>query len=182
MKGEVRRGLKSQYNPPPTPPFIREGSPSTIFRTFQVITLLLICSFAVAGAKTRMEDVASKLSCFCNSCPHLSITDCTCSLADKIRKDITTRLNRGETEDQIIKSYVAQYGQTVLSAPPKSGFNLTAWLIPFVAFGVGGTVLVTFLKKQRKSIAESPDKSEAPQDAEDSHYRELLEKELQQRK
>jgi cytochrome c-type biogenesis protein CcmH len=148
---------------------------------FALLAILLISSFVFAGPKTRMEDVASKLSCFCNSCPHLSITDCTCSLADRIRKDISSRLARGETEDQIIHSYVAQYGQTVLSAPPKSGFNLTAWLVPFLAFAIGGTVLITFLKKQRKPIPESSEKPEKS-DPEDSHYRELLEKELQKRK
>jgi cytochrome c-type biogenesis protein CcmH len=151
-------------------------------RAFCIIAFLFIYSLALAGAKTRMEDVASKLSCWCNSCPHLAITDCTCSLADKTRKDITIRLARGETEDQIIQSYVAQYGQTVLSAPPKSGFNLTAWLIPAVAFCIGGTVLVTFLIHQRKSGPESAEKSQDSNDSEDSHYRELLEKELQQRK
>jgi cytochrome c-type biogenesis protein CcmH len=156
-------------------------SPAT-HGAFILLTILLICTFAFADAKTRLEDVASKLSCFCNSCPHLSISDCTCSLADRIRKDISSRIARGETEDQIIKSYVAQYGQTVLSAPPKSGFNLTPWLVPVVAFGIGGTILITFLKKQRKSILETQDKSETSPDPEDSHYRELLEKELQQRK
>ena len=135
-----------------------------------------------AAAKTRWEDVAGKLACFCNTCPHLTVTDCTCSLADRIKTDIKQRLAKGETGDQIVKSYVAQYGDTVLAAPPKSGFNLTAWLIPFLAFGVGGTVLITFLRRQKRSSVETSTKSENTPDQADSYYREMLEKELQQRK
>ena len=147
-----------------------------------LLGLLLCCSYALADAKSQMNAIASKLACFCNTCPHLAVSDCTCSLADKIRDDIAKRLSSGQTEDQIIKSYVAQYGQTVLSAPPKSGFNLTAWIIPFLAFGIGGAVLVTFLRKQRHSKSESSEKSDSTTDQADSYYREMLEKELQQRR
>jgi cytochrome c-type biogenesis protein CcmH len=145
--------------------------------------MVLFCCFALAGGKPRMEDVASKLSCYCGGCPHLVVTDCGCSTADKIKADVAKRLAAGETEDQIIQSYVAQYGQTVLAAPPKSGFNLTAWLIPFLAFGIGGTVLVSYLIKQRRLPHNAPEEQQPPaSDEKDSRYRKLLEKELQQRR
>jgi cytochrome c-type biogenesis protein CcmH len=40
--------------------------------------------------------------------------------------------------DQIIKQYVDKYGETILSAPTKSGFNLSAWIMPFAALAIGG--------------------------------------------
>ena len=33
---------------------------------------------------------------------------------------------------------VDKYGETVLSAPTKFGFNLTAWMTPFLALVAGG--------------------------------------------
>ena len=47
-------------------------------------------------------------------------------------------LESGLTVDQIIKSQVDEYGETVLSAPTKFGFNLTAWVMPFIALVAGG--------------------------------------------
>jgi cytochrome c-type biogenesis protein CcmH len=47
-------------------------------------------------------------------------------------------LDSGLTIEQIIKMQVDEYGETVLSAPTKFGFNLTAWVTPFVALIAGG--------------------------------------------
>jgi cytochrome c-type biogenesis protein CcmH len=143
------------------------------------IFLILSCCLAMASSKERMEDVAGRLSCFCGGCPHLVVTDCGCSVADKIKEDVTKRLAAGETGDKIVADYVAKYGQTVLAAPPKAGFNLTAWLIPFLGFGIGGVFLITYLIKQRKGDA--PGSQETPKiDEKDSEYVKRLEKELRQ--
>jgi cytochrome c-type biogenesis protein CcmH len=47
-------------------------------------------------------------------------------------------LESGITVEQIVKMQVDEYGETVLSAPSKFGFNLTAWMTPFVALIAGG--------------------------------------------
>ena len=50
-------------------------------------------------------------------------------------------LESGITVEQIIQQQVTEYGETVLSAPTKAGFNLTAWVVPFGALLVGGVGL-----------------------------------------
>jgi cytochrome c-type biogenesis protein CcmH len=136
-----------------------------------------------ADSKPRMEDVAGKLSCFCGTCPHLVVTQCGCSTADQIKAEVQKKIDAGMTETQIIDSFVAQYGQTVLSAPPKRGFELTAWMFPFLAFFLGAGLLVTFLKRQRKeTISEESQASAGAANEIDGSYRERLEKELAQRK
>jgi cytochrome c-type biogenesis protein CcmH len=35
----------------------------------------------------------------------------------------------------------------VLSAPPASGFNLTAWVMPFAALGIGFILAIIFLRR-----------------------------------
>jgi cytochrome c-type biogenesis protein CcmH len=130
-----------------------------------------------------VDDVAGKLSCYCGNCPHLVVNRCGCSIADQIKGDIKKMIDQGMTEDQIIKSYVAQYGETVLAAPPKKGFQLTAWAIPFVAFIVGGLVLIAFLKRQQEKSQEIPPTTPEPtEQAKDEHYRKLLNDELEKRK
>jgi cytochrome c-type biogenesis protein CcmH len=139
---------------------------------------------AAAPGKSRLEALQSQLSCFCGTCPHLSVRDCTCSKADEIRQQLLQKIDAGMSDAQIIKSFVDQYGQTVLSTPPKKGFSLTAWVLPFLGFAVGGTVLVVFLKRQQKGNGADPSgTSETPeQRAEEEYYGELLDKELDERK
>ena len=149
------------------------------------VTTLLISGifffpvFALAG-KLRMQDVAGKLSCYCGGCPHLVVTGCTCPTADKIKADVQKKIDSGMSEKQILAAYVAQYGQTILSAPPKSGFNMTAWALPFLAFIGGGVFLISFLKKQRKR--EWGTAEIAQPDPEQDEYRKQLERELDERR
>jgi cytochrome c-type biogenesis protein CcmH len=129
--------------------------------------------------------VANKLSCFCGTCPHLAVSQCTCSKADEIKAEIKQKIAQGMTEQQIINSFVAEYGQTVLSAPPKSGFNLSVWMIPFLAFVVGGIVLFAFLKNQQRPPEDQPPSAPpktSDQSDPDEEYRQRLNDELEQRK
>jgi cytochrome c-type biogenesis protein CcmH len=148
--------------------------------------LLLTSAAGFAAEEKDIERVASQLSCYCGTCPHLVVTQCGCGTADKIMKEVGTMLDQGMTDKQIIQSFVDRYGNTVLSSPPKSGFNLTAYLIPFGAFLLGGTVLVAFLKHQRNGKDQGPKPpqgySEKPLGTEDERYNELLNQELDKRK
>ena len=146
------------------------------------LLLLLLTNFVFAIAKPRMEDVAGKLSCFCGTCPHLVVTQCGCPTADKIKAEVQKKIDAGMSESQIVNSFIAEYGATVLSAPPKSGFDLTAWLLPFFGFFVGAGVLFVFLKRQRKDPPERKNHSADPGAEDDRKYRQQLEEELEERK
>lgn len=150
---------------------------------FAIFVVLLISNHLLAGdSKPTVDSVASKLSCYCGTCPHLVVTKCGCSLADQIKGEVQKKIDAGMTESQIIDSFVAEFGQTVLAAPPKSGFNLTAWSIPFLAFILGGAVLFAFLKNQKKNGSQDgPPVSPRPRNEEDSYRAKLLE-ELENRK
>lgn len=151
-----------------------------------IAIVLILFTYTVANAATAtLDGVATKLSCFCGTCPHLSVNVCTCSKADEIKAEIKQKIAQGMTEQQIVNAFVAEYGQTVLSTPPKSGFNLSVWMIPFLAFLVGGIVLFTFLKNQQRpqqnrpptGPSKMPDQKDADED-----YRQRLSEELEQRK
>jgi cytochrome c-type biogenesis protein CcmH len=44
----------------------------------------------------------------------------------------------------VLQSFVQEYGATVLAAPTTSGFNIVAWIVPFIAlaFGLGLVTLI----------------------------------------
>jgi cytochrome c-type biogenesis protein CcmH len=48
----------------------------------------------------------------------------------------------GQTPQQIKTTFIAQYGEAVLSAPIRRGFNLVAWWGPYAAIAAGAVALV----------------------------------------
>jgi cytochrome c-type biogenesis protein CcmH len=65
-----------------------------------------------------------------------------------MEKELAEMLDQGLTKDQILDRFVAKYGASVLSAPPTKGaFNISAWIMPFVALLAGGVVVVVVLRK-----------------------------------
>jgi len=65
-----------------------------------------------------------------------------CSSATPMRAEIRERLQKGDTPDQIVESFVARHGKKVLSAPTTQGLDLSAWVMPFVILSLGLIVVV----------------------------------------
>ncbi len=57
---------------------------------------------------------------------------------DQIRREIQRGIDAGRTESEIKAGLVAQFGEEVLAAPPREGFNLLAWILPLAGGLVGG--------------------------------------------
>ena len=92
----------------------------------------------ISQAGALLQDLENALMCKCDDKCGKVLINCTCSTSDKTRVKLSKMLESGLTVEQIIKSQVDKYGETVLSAPTKFGFNLTAWVMPFVALIAGG--------------------------------------------
>ena len=61
--------------------------------------------------------------------------------ADQIRREIERGIAAGKTKAEIKAELVAQFGEGILAAPPREGFNLLAWVLPLA----GGLVAVVAL-------------------------------------
>jgi cytochrome c-type biogenesis protein CcmH len=103
-----------------------------------VLVWVLAGQAPVAGAGALLSDLENQLMCKCDDKCGKVLINCTCSTSDKTRAKFSKMLESGLTVDQIVKMQVDEYGETVLSAPTKFGFNLTAWMTPFVALVAGG--------------------------------------------
>jgi cytochrome c-type biogenesis protein CcmH len=62
-------------------------------------------------------------------------------IARRMKADIARRIAAGDSKQEIEDALVAEFGQQILAAPPAKGFNLLAWLLPFVALFGGAVVL-----------------------------------------
>ena len=66
--------------------------------------------------------------------------------------DVMALVSGGYGAQEILAAFKSVYGERVLMAPGKSGFNLLGYTMPFVALG-GGAILVAALLKRWKARA-----------------------------
>jgi cytochrome c-type biogenesis protein CcmH len=91
----------------------------------------------------EMYRIADKLNC--PICQGQRLSECPIQICVEMREEIVQRLRAGEGEQEIIQAFVDRYGMQVLNQPPAEGFNLLAWVVPFiglaVVLGLGGWAL-----------------------------------------
>jgi cytochrome c-type biogenesis protein CcmH len=72
-----------------------------------------------------------------------------CSYSDKMRNELIASLDRAESDDLILQGFVQNYGPTVIAAPTVTGFNRVAWVMPFLALGMGMAFVVLVVRSWR---------------------------------
>lgn len=113
-----------------------------------VMALAIVVTTAASAAAMTQSEVESRLACQCgcgltvHTCDHLQ-----CSFGVPVKDDIAAALAAGETGEAIIARYVAEYGEKVLSAPTREGFNLVAWLAPYVALTFGAILVLVAVRR-----------------------------------
>jgi cytochrome c-type biogenesis protein CcmH len=93
---------------------------------------------------------------YCPVCPATPLDVCETQACVQWRDLIKQKLIAGENEEQIRAYFIMQYGDRVLGAPPPEGFNLGAYLFPFLLLLAGGGVLVLTMRgwiKLRSPVA-----------------------------
>ena len=72
-----------------------------------------------------------------------------------MRNELMAALSRGDSDGLVQQAFVQKYGPTVLAAPTGTGFDRTAWIVPFVALflGLGTVILVVRAWKNRPTPA-----------------------------
>lgn len=134
------------------------------FRNFALALALALCG-ASLPAQERLSTpdyrkATASLMCQCGGC---SATVYTCSMehchsAEPIREEVAERIQKGESVDSVVQVFRERYGLAILSAPPASGFHLTAWIAPFVVLLVGFFITRHVLRSwKRQTLAQGTD-------------------------
>jgi len=103
------------------------------------------------GQVYLFREVSEALVCQCGCnmilyvCNHVN-----CPSAYPFRDSIEVMIQAGKTKDEIVAKFVAEHGEVVLSAPSTEGFNLAAWVTPFVMLVLGGAYLGSFLRARKR--------------------------------
>lgn len=124
--------------------------PTQILRRLLQCGLLSLAVFGLAGAgdpASRFNELGHQMMCICGcgqillECNHVG-----CPSSDGMRNELMTAVSRGDSDSLVEQSFVQKYGPTVLAAPTGTGFDRTAWIVPFVALGLGIGVVVLVIR------------------------------------
>ncbi|MEE8413023.1 MAG: cytochrome c-type biogenesis protein CcmH [Dehalococcoidales bacterium] len=156
-----------------------------VWRAFGIallISILMVTPVKAAGPESfSVSDVSDQLVCQCGC--NMILTNCShieCGSREAMTTFIVQEMDRAQTTPQIIQTFVIQYGEQVLASPPKRGFNLVAWILPFVVILAGGVVIVGALRKWvSRGMAYQTD-GEVEAEEGDEKYRLQLEKDLKE--
>lgn len=128
---------------------------------------------ARAGATASMtdaqrDDLEHQLHCQCGC--NLDVytcrtTDFACSVSPAMHADVMGLVSGGYSAPEILGAFKAVYGEKVLMAPGKAGFNLVGYTMPFVALGAGAVLVAALLRRWRSHAAEVVPVAAQPIDA-----------------
>jgi cytochrome c-type biogenesis protein CcmH len=133
-----------------------------------------------AGARPSMtaderDAVERKLSCPC-PCT-LDVFTCRtsmpCGYSPAMHADIVALVAGGYSGDEIIAAFEHTYGEQVLMAPKKEGFNWAAYVAPFAAIGTGGAVIAALVKRWQRKPGPAAGSSRLPVNATDEELARL---------
>ena len=113
------------------------------------VMLVLVPLASAAQPQFTMAEIESQLMCpTCQSRLDLSHSPA----ADRIRAFVEKKRLEGWTVQQVKDALVADFGPSVLAAPPASGIGLVAWVAPIaiVAGGLAVVVAIVFAWRRRR--------------------------------
>jgi cytochrome c-type biogenesis protein CcmH len=116
------------------------------------------------GAKPSMtdaqrDDLEHQIHCQCGC--NLDVytcrtTDFACSVSPAMHSDVMGLVAGGHGAQEILAAFKAVYGEKVLMAPVRSGFNLVGYTMPFVALGAGAVVVGALLRRWKSRAVVRP--------------------------
>jgi cytochrome c-type biogenesis protein CcmH len=100
-----------------------------------------------------VHEIAAQLRCVV--CQSLSVADSPSEMASQMRGIIRERLAAGERPAEVIQYFVDRYGEWILLAPRRYGFNLLVWLFPLAAVITGLVLVAVIVRGWRQRRRES---------------------------
>lgn len=132
----------------------------SVARALGTLLLLLALGPAARAAAVTTKEIEEALTCQCgcgltvHSCNHLQ-----CGSGIPLRQEVLTLVTQGLSSDEILIRFREKYGEKILSSPTTEGFNLTAWILPFVVVAAGAALLV---RTVRRWTAAQPSETDSP--------------------
>ena len=106
----------------------------------------------------QRDDLEHQIHCQCGC--NLDVytcrtTDFACSVSPAMHSDVMGLVAGGHSAQEILAAFKAIYGEKVLMAPVRSGFNLLGYTVPFIALGTGAAVVAVLMRRWKRTAVVS---------------------------
>jgi cytochrome c-type biogenesis protein CcmH len=129
-----------------------------VTRALVLLALLVLAALPAAAGALTVSEVAREVRCpTCNTPLDVSSSPA----ATDMKQYIAERIDAGWSKQRIIDGLVAEFGEEVLATPPKSGFDLIAWLVPGLVI-LAGIIAIPLLAWAWSRRRAGPDGAEPP--------------------
>ncbi|HTT94830.1 MAG TPA: cytochrome c-type biogenesis protein CcmH [Solirubrobacterales bacterium] len=113
-----------------------------------VALLLPTAASATSALRTELNEIEAEVMCpVCGTLLELAESP----QATREKAFIEKLVKQGQSKDEIKEALVAQYGDAVLAEPKGSGFSLSAYVVPIVAFAVAVVLLAFAVWRWRRA-------------------------------
>lgn len=119
-----------------------------------VLLMFIVSPLSADSLEEQVQQVAAELRC--PVCQGLSVADSPSKMANQMRDLIRERLKAGESPEAVKAYFVERYGEWILLAPKKEGFNLLVWVLPFLGLGGGAVGLFLVMRRWQKRPMSAP--------------------------
>ncbi len=111
--------------------------------------VLVIMLVPAAGHSITTSEIEAELMCTCGCT--MVLNTCVCGTSDEMRNTISCMIADLKNKKEIMGWYVANHSETVLAAPTRRGFNLIAYIGPWVGLLFGAGIAVVFVRRWTSS-------------------------------
>ena len=117
-----------------------------ILRIILIFIYLFPLNYVQAEEQDKRNKITKNLRCLI--CQGQSVADSNSEFAQTIKLVVRDKINDGKSEKEIYDFLIEKYGEWIVYKPPFNKVNFALWLLPYLAFIMGGWVIFLFLKKR----------------------------------
>ena len=115
----------------------------------KTISFFIILSLNIVNAESSSVEISSILKNLrCLICQGQSIAESNSEFAQTIKLVVREKIKDGKTEKEIYGFLIEKYGEWIVYKPPLNKVNFLLWLLPYLVFVTGGTIIFLLFKKR----------------------------------
>ena len=123
-------------------PFLQNNS---VLFLFISIFFLILSNNTYGNTEDKVKNITNKLRCM--TCQNQTIYDSDADFSNDIKKIVQKKLEKNQSEKEIINFLIERYGEYIVFEPQKTLGNAFLWLFPFVIFILSSVFLIFRINK-----------------------------------
>ena len=122
-----------------------------------LLVALLVGSGVFSSAPTTNAERAASIDARLKApdSQSLSVAQSTSPSAMAVRREVRAQVDQNKSDDEIIASLEAHYGNSILLTPPGGGLSVVLWLVPALLVVAIALAIVSVARRRR--LGKKPD-------------------------